>query len=174
MQDRSNIFITRNYDSYFSISEAIHESGFSYECPVLKNEIIEANRLISEKLQLPIATKICSFRKLRIVEGWPMCIEQIYVDAKSVPDLPKTDMTDLSFYSWCKDKYGYSVTKSIEEIKVVMASDEEAKLLMINPRDEVMMLDGVSYVEKYRPFEYYQIISIPGFYRFRSVNNNGQ
>ena len=90
MKNTKDIHIIRNFDSYFSITDAIEEMGFSYEAPVLENKVIEANKFIAERLQLPLAAKVCSFKKLRIVEGLPMCIEQIYVDYDEVPALPKT------------------------------------------------------------------------------------
>ena len=174
MKNTKDIHIIRNFDNYFSITDAIEEMGLSYEAPVLENKVIEANKFIAERLQLPLAAKVCSFKKLRIVEGQPMCIEQIYVDYDEVPALPKTDMTDRSFYAWCKETYGYEVMRDEEEIKVVHASVDEAKLLHLQPNSEVMMLEGTSYKEKLKPFEYFQIISIPGFYRFRSVNHHAK
>ena len=77
MNKSNEIFVTRNVDSEFSITDEIKRRGFSYACPVLENKVIEANKLIAEKLQLPIASRVCSFCKLRVVEGQPVAIEQI-------------------------------------------------------------------------------------------------
>ena len=171
MNKSNEIFVTRNVDSEFSITDEIKRRGFSYACPILENKVIEANKLIAEKLQLPIASRVCSFCKLRVVEGQPVAIEQIYIDENDTPSLSSTDMNHRSFYQWCKTEYGYEVMRSEEEIKVVHASEKEASLLKIKPDDEVMMLEGVTYKTDIKPFEFFQIISIPGFYRFRSCTH---
>ncbi|WP_298665846.1 GntR family transcriptional regulator [uncultured Solobacterium sp.] len=170
MNSKKDIYIVRNADNNISVSEELKEKGFNYECKILTNTVIEANKLIASKLQLPIASKVCSFRKLRIVDGEPISIEQVYIDLNQLPDLPHVNLTNKSFYEWLLTTHDVKVTRREETIKVAKADKEEAKLLNISIDEKVMMLEGISFRERQIPFEYYQVICIPGFYHYRSVN----
>lgn len=111
------VFVTRQLDQFESITQALEARGFHYTYPILNQSVIEANKLISEQLQIPIATRIFSYRKLRIVH----------------------------------------------------ASEEEARLLHVAEDAEILMSTGLTYLDSVKPFEYFQIVAIPSFFKFRSV-----
>ena len=52
MNNKKDIYIVRSADNKTSVSEELKEKGFNYECRVLTNTVIEANKLIASKLQL--------------------------------------------------------------------------------------------------------------------------
>ena len=59
--------------------------------------------------------------------------------------------------------------KSEEEILIVEASEEEQRLLDCRDK-ELMMIRGTTYKEEPELFEYFEIVSVSDFYRFRSVS----
>ena len=59
--------------------------------------------------------------------------------------------------------------KSEEEILVVTPSPKEQELLQTKDQ-ECLMIRGTSYVEEGIPFEYFEIVAISDFYKFRSVS----
>ena len=56
-----------------------------------------------------------------------------------------------------------------EEILIVEANEEECEHLELEMGDEVVLIKGTAYIEDGNPFEYFEVTSIPSFYRFRSV-----
>ena len=81
------------------------------------------------------------------------------------------DFNNISFFSEVYKHKGISKLRSVQEILIVEADDEERKLLQLNENDqEIMLIKGVSIKEDNRPFEYFEISSDLEFYRFRSAS----
>ena len=67
-------------------------------------------------------------------------------------------------------KKGYRTIRSEEEILVVEAKDDECQLLQMPKGSEILLIKGVTYkAENDLPFEYFELVCDPSFYRFRSV-----
>ena len=172
MKTNKEISITRELGQFNSITQAIREAGYSYEYPILVSRIVEANKIVSNELQIPIATPVFEYKKLRVVENKPRAIEHIFIDARNVENIEHEDLTNKSLYEFLYAHYGLKVARNEEEILVVHADEEESKLLKIEVNAEVMLIKGRSYMTKFKqPFEYFQITAIPGFFRYRSVSS---
>ena len=165
-----NVFVVRRLDEFESVTQCLEKQGFHYHYPILTQQVIEANKMISEMMQVPIASKVFSYKKIRIVENVPRSLEQIYIDYKRVPGIEQLELEDQSLYQVLKDKYGFVVHKSEEEIRIVHANSTEAELLHLKENSEVLLTTGISYVDRFGPLEYYELTSIPGFFKYRSVD----
>ncbi|NCB32304.1 MAG: UTRA domain-containing protein [Erysipelotrichia bacterium] len=170
MNKNENIYVIRQLDKFESITESVEALGFSYQYNVLTQSVVEANKMISEMLQIPIATKVFSYRKLRIIEGKPRSLEHTYIEYSKVKNIEKADLENQSLYRYLRENYKYKIGRSEEEIRIVQASEEESQLLKIKNHSEVLMTTGISYLSGVEPFEYSEVIAIPSFFRFRSVN----
>ena len=146
-----NVFIVRDFQNFFSVTEAIENSHYKYEYVILNKKILEANKFISSKL--------------------PRMIEKVYIDYQKVPGIENEDLSKGSLYSLLKEKFGYSIIKNEEDIMMVHANQYEATQLNIENNSEVLMIVGNSFAELRKPFEYYELISLPSFFRFRSVHH---
>lgn len=129
--------------------------------------MIEANKLISEQLQIPIATRIFSYRKLRIVEGKPRSVEQVYIEYEKVRGIETLPLENRSLYRVLREQFGYDICRNEEEIRIVHASEEEAQLLQVEDDAEILMSTGLTYLDSMKPLEYFQIVAIPSFFKFR-------
>ena len=125
------VFVTRQLDQFESITQALEARGFHYTYPILNQSVIEANKLISEQLQIPIATRIFSYRKLRIVEEKPRSIEQVYIEYEKVRGIEALPLENRSLYRVLREQFGYDIRRNEEEIRIVHASEEEARLLHV-------------------------------------------
>lgn len=168
---KDNIFILRELDKFASITDSIKAKKLTLENKVLEQKVIEANYYISSRLEVPLATKLFYLSKLRIVEGIPKSIEKTYIDYELVKGMELEDLNDVSFYAVLEEKTGIKTIKSQEEMLIVEANEQEQDLLNLEEGDEVLLLKGITYKDEIKPFEYFEIISVPSFYRFRSVSN---
>ena len=159
-----NISILRDLTVCQSVSEALTKQGLTFEYRILNLEIKEANRFISRMLKSSLGTPVLFLRKLRVIEGIPKSIESTYMVYEKVKDLEH-----CSFYELIREKFGYVTQKSEEEILVVTPSPKEQELLQTKDQ-ECLMIRGTSYVEEGIPFEYFEIVAISDFYKFRSVS----
>jgi DNA-binding GntR family transcriptional regulator len=160
--------VLRNIDRFASVSEAIISRGYSYKYQVLDMSIIESNRLISKALDIPLASKVFSFEKVRIVEDEPKSIEKVYIDYKKIPGIEKMDLSNESFYSILKREYGIEINQSEEEILIVEANKKESQILSLQENSDVLFIKGITFIHDQVPFECFEIVSVADFYKFRS------
>lgn len=164
-----SISITRQLETYPSTADALRDHKLTYEIQVIQQDVIETNRYLSKKFELPLATPLFLLKRLRIVEGQPKTIETSYIPYHFVPDIEKKSLKDVSFYDFLKEHYQISIMKSEEEILLVHASEEEKD--MLHPmKDKILLLKGRTYDEELRTIEYFENAAVPDFYVFRSVS----
>jgi DNA-binding GntR family transcriptional regulator len=165
----NEIFVLRNIDTFSSTSSGtLISQGFSYRYEVLEMSIIESNRFISKALGIPLASKVFSFSKVRIVEDQPKSIEKIYIEYNKIPGIEKMNLSKESFYSIIKREYSIEINQSEEEILIVEANEREKQILRLEEDSEVLLIKGTTFIHNHEPFELFEIVSIPDFYKFRS------
>ncbi len=167
--ESTDLFILRDLESSQSVSDVIREKKLHFENKILNLEVIESNRYISRMLKVPLASKVLYFRKMRVIEGIPKSIEKTYIIYDKVRGVEDADLAHQSFYGIIRDRFGYAIQKSEEEILLVSAGEEEQRLLQC-PDKDLMMIRGTTYKGDLEPFEYFEIVSVSDFYRFRSVS----
>lgn len=165
---QENRYILRDMERFESITGTLAEQEIRSRHKVLDLEVTESNRYISQKLKIPIASKILYFRKLRLIGGVPKSIERTYVLYDKVRGIEKEDLEGNSFYRILNQRYGYVYRKNEEEILIVEAGEEEKRLLECDDQ-ELMMIKGTTYNEGPEPFEYFEIVAVSDLYEFRSV-----
>lgn len=164
-----NVVILRDLDKFTSVTDAIVAQHLNFKNVVLKCEVIESNYYISQMLRIPLASKIFYLSRLRIVNGTPRSIEKTYIEYNKVKGLEKKDFTNVSFYKILEDHIGLRINGTNEEILIVEGNDEECEKLEIPQLSEVVLIKGTAFIDEGKPFEYFEITSIPSFYRFRSI-----
>lgn len=167
------VTILKDMDCLMSTTELINQSGFSHEIKITDCRTIESNYYLSQQLNVPLATKLFYLCRERIVDGIPSVIEKNYVPYSFVPGIEKLDFSG-SYYARLKEKYNIMISVSEEELLIVNAKDDEIAMLNIPNGSEILLDKGLSYVSEKRdkPFEYFEIVSLPSFFQFRSVSKN--
>lgn len=166
--EQDSRYILRDMERFESMTDTLMNQNMRSQYRILDLEITESNRFISQKLKIPIASKILYFRKLRLIGGVPKSIERVFVRYDKVQGIEQEDLEGRSFYRVLNERYGYSSRKSEEEILIVEAGEEEKQLLGCGT-GELMMIKGITYKEGPEPFEYFEIVAVSDLYEFRSV-----
>lgn len=166
---KENISILRDLTVCQSVSETLTKQGLKFEYRILDLEIMESNRFVSRMLKVSLGTPVLFLRKLRVIEGIPKSIESTYMIYARVKGVEKEDLEHRSFYQIIYERFGYVTQKSEEEILVVTPSPKEQKLLQTKDQ-ECLMIRGTTYMDEEMPFEYFEIVAISDFYKFRSVS----
>ena len=168
MSDKE-IYIVRDLDNFVSVTQKIESLDLEYQCKVLNIRIEESNLYISRKLGIPIASKILYMERLRIVEGSPKSIEKVYMPYEKVKGIENEDLESQSLYLLLNNLFGYVIQEREEEILVVESNEEERKLLETEDK-EVLLIKGHTNMGGELPLEYFEIVSVTDFYRFRSTS----
>ena len=166
---KKEISALRSDSPFKSITDNLIENNFKFEYKILDLSIIESNRIISEYLNIPLASKVLSYKKMRIIEDIPTSIEQVYIEYRKVIGLENINLENKSLYKTLKDMYNYEVHRSEEELLVVKATEEEKELLKLENDDYVNFTRGISYLSNNSILEYYELISRYDFFKYRSV-----
>ena len=166
-----NYYVLRDIDGFMSVTQAIREQGLKLENKIIEQSVIESNYYLSQQLGVPLATKIFYLCRVRIVDGEPKSIEKTYIKYSNVPGIEKIDLKNESFYKILLEKYNYQILRTSEELLLVDAKREEKRLLEIEGNCEILLNRGYSFISNNNqdPFEYFEMSSLPSFYRFRSV-----
>lgn len=170
--DKDNIYVLRDIDCFMSVTEAILEQGLTLENRIIEKKVIESNYYLSKQLNVPLATKLFYLCRVRYVEGIAQSIEKTYIEYSKVEGLEEYDLGNTSFYGLLLKEYGIQVYETQEELLLVEAKREEKRLLGLEGKCEILLNRGTSYVSKndHEPFEYFEMSSLPSFYRYRSVS----
>ncbi|MDD3429658.1 MAG: GntR family transcriptional regulator [Oscillospiraceae bacterium] len=160
--------LERDLQDAKSITESVRDTGHYVETQILEREIVECNKHISKKLQLPIGHKLFCMRRLRLLDGEPYMIENNYIDYERIPDIEAYDFAEESFYN-VLSYYGAVVTQGYETVGITYATQEEAELLKLQEGEAMFYLSGVSYESEERPLEYFKSVTRADKVRFSSV-----
>ncbi|CRH84815.1 HTH-type transcriptional regulator frlR [Chlamydia trachomatis] len=168
---REELFILRDIDSFEPATAQMRKKGYTFSNRVLEVKRVPSNHYLSQELNIPLNTELFLLSRLRIVEGYPVSIEKTWIQYEKVKGLEKVDFTDISFYALLKEKFGIQIIETKEELLIVNAKQSEKEHLNTK---QILFEKGTSYMEgESVPFEYFEMSSIPSFYRFRSVSVNG-
>lgn len=169
--DKNNIYVLRDIDSFMSVTEAIREQGLTLENCIIEKKVIESNYYLSKQLNVPLATELFYLCRVRYVEGIAQSIEKTYIEYSKVKGIEEYNLENISFYGLLLKEYGIQICKTVEELLLVEAKREEKRLLGLEGKCEILLNRGTSFVSKKdrEPFEYFEMSSLPSFYRYRSV-----
>lgn len=164
------ITIERNTKAYYSTTSLLKKYGYNYQVIVLKKDIIEANKTISNELNIPLASNVYEIKRLVIVEGKPKAIETSFIAAELIPDFYSINIENKPLYTILNDKYNIQIDKSEERIIVAEATKSERELLSLKDDLDVMVINGSSGDKTGRIVELYQTVAVYNFFEFKGVN----
>jgi len=146
---------------------ALHLLGFSEEMgrlgsrvrsTVLRQERTVPPKRIAEQLHLASHEQVITIVRLRQVDQTPLLLETSHLPACLCPGLENVDLAERSLYTWLATEHqltGYRATQTVEATAV---SDYEQRLFQLTPGTAMLMVEGVTYDQQDRPFEYFKTI----------------
>ncbi|MGQ5525022.1 GntR family transcriptional regulator [Chitinimonas sp. PSY-7] len=132
-----------------SFSEEIRNRGFAPASRWLSRIISIASQEEVLRLGLSPAANVARLKRLRMADNTVMAVETSTLPSRYLPD--PTAMGD-SLYSWL-DSRGTPVTRALQHIKAVNASDEIAQLAGIPSGSAMLMITRIGYLESGLPIE---------------------
>lgn len=145
----------------------LHLSGFSEEMArlgstvvstVLRQEHAIPPKRIAEQLHLAPNEQVITIIRLRQVDQTPLLLETSHLPARLCPDLENVDLAECSLYRWLATEQqltGYRTTQTVEATTV---NDYEQRLFQLMPGTAMLLVEGITYDQHDRPFEYFKTI----------------
>ena len=151
--------LERSLQDAKSTSQSVRAAGLVLQSKVLDIQVLECNRSISQKLQIPLGRKVFYLSRLRIIDGTPYMLEGCYVNWELCPGLEEHDYTTESLYR-VLNSHGVYPVQGEEQVGITYATEEEAAQLRISEGDHLFYRSGVTCDEEGRPVDYFK--SVPG------------
>lgn len=151
-------FVTRpklekNITHLQGFTENMRQRGMKATSKVLEQTIAEADEEIGEKLRLNRGDRVMRLRRLRLADGIPMAIEESHVPMRQFPGLERIDFAKNSLYATLRAQYGVRVGYADEIIEALPATREEANLLTIPSKANILSISRVILTLQESPIE---------------------
>lgn len=138
--------------------EDMVEQGYTPVSKVLRQERIDADAKIARNLKLHVGDPVIVIKRVRYVNNSPLQLVTTYLPYALCESVLHVDFTHQSLYVFLRNVCDLHIARGKRMIEAVLATDEEAKLLEIEPGAPLILLDSVSYLEDGRPLEYYRAV----------------
>ncbi|MDR1793786.1 MAG: UTRA domain-containing protein [Erysipelotrichaceae bacterium] len=162
------VTVTQNLDQPCFIGELLKQQKLPYHFQILENMVIEANKTISHKLQLPLASLIYVHKRLRVVEDLVRTSEVFFIDYRKVPEILNYDMSKQPLFTILKDHYHFLVVHSTQEVSIFKAKPYSASLFNVKPQTSLVRIESYLFDQNGEVLCYFDQYARPDFYCFKS------
>lgn len=126
-----------------------HLCGFSAEMRalglepgsrVLKSGIVPADPENAAVFEVAVKAPVFHLQRLRLADGIPLAIEQIFLPAQRFPGIEKLDFATLSLYETMRERYRVRLGRVDEILEARSPDKKEAKLLNLDPCASLLVI----------------------------------
>jgi GntR family transcriptional regulator len=135
----------------------------------LSFELIKPESSIAENLKILPADNVFFLSRVRLADGEPIAIENIYLPEKHFPGLDKYSFEDNSLYSVLKTYYKTEVILKQEKLNAVLVEGEYARILFSKAKGVGMQMRGVDFDTYMNPVSCFDSIYHGTKYTFDST-----
>jgi len=150
----------------FSMTENLAQDGMQSTNRILKQEVIPADREIGPGLGLTGRALVVHLNNLRLADGLPFAIEDMYFSAERFSELAEMDLNNRSVYAVLEQNFDAHPQEAQDTVTAGPATRQEARLLGITTGAPVMRLRRTSTDRRGRPVEYSKVVFHAERYQF--------
>ncbi|ENT4819118.1 TPA: GntR family transcriptional regulator [Citrobacter farmeri] len=148
--------INRRLNSLYNFTESMREQGIKPRSLVLQSEVIDADEIVADKLNLTqTQRKVFILKRVRLGDDTPLLLETTCIPWNLCQGIELYDFATLSLYDVLKNEFGLTITHATEHIEAVIISKSAAHYLQC--AEKVMAgyhIERVSFLENGFVFEY--------------------
>ena len=97
---------------------------------------------------------------MRSLDGTPVTLSQIYLDAVRFPQLDEYDFAKESLYGVLRERYGVEVKSGHENLSISNCDEREAECLMVKVGSPVLYQSGITADDQDKVFECFKEITL--------------
>jgi GntR family transcriptional regulator len=150
----------------FSVTESLAKDGLSPQNQILVQEVILAAGAVSSELALSEGARVVHLYSLRLADGLPLAIEDMYYPAERFPALANLDLNNRSVYATLERLYDAHPQEAMDVVAAGSATRDEAGLLGINKGAPVMRVQRTSTDRQGLPVEFTRVVFHAERYQF--------
>lgn len=148
--------ISQAQGTLYSLFSSVERTGHrpSSEVRVLE---ARADGVVAARLGLEESTPLVHLERLRLSDGEPLAIDRVWLPAQIAAPLLEADLTHTSVYAELERCCGIRLTGGREQVRAVVPSAEEQRLLGIGPGVAGLHVERVGELRG-RPVEWRQTL----------------
>lgn len=150
--------LTHNALRLSSFSEEMARLGSRVTSTVLRQEINRPPKRIAEQLHLGADEPVVTIVRLRQVDEIPLLLETSHLPAGRCPGLDKANLAEASLYTWLETNYRLTVYRATQTLEATTISAYEQTLFRLEAGTAMLLVEGVTYDQQDRPFEYFKAL----------------
>jgi len=144
----------------------LSKSGVTPQLNVMTQEVIPAPAPVSAGLRLAEEAAVVHLFALRLVDGLPLAVEDMYFPAERFADLVKMKLDNASIYATLEKTFDAHPQQALDVVSAGGATREEARLLGINKGAPVMRVQRTSTDRQGLPVEFSKVVFHAERYQF--------
>ncbi|MER2064038.1 MAG: GntR family transcriptional regulator [Alkalibacterium sp.] len=121
-------------------------SGHKVDSKILAFEVVQADEIVQDKLNLKPGSFVYNIHRVRYVDGKPVVIEKTAMPIERVPGLERKHL-ESSVYQYIKDELGLNIQSAHRRVTVKKASEEEALHLEIDKNDPIAVTEQITFLD---------------------------
>jgi len=145
--------IDRDLGEARSFSEEMLLRGLAPETRLTSARPESASHAIARALGLEVGAPTLHLERLRMADGEPLLLEQVWLSAERFPGLLALDLERGSLYDLLASRYDARIAWTRESLDAMALPSREAGLLRLRPRAPVLRIEGVAFDAADRPVE---------------------
>jgi GntR family transcriptional regulator len=130
-----------------SFTEDMRRRSMTPGTRLVEMETIHAGARLGRALHVSPGEQVVRVLRLRLADGEPMAVEDLYVTASLIPGLTRIDLQNASFYALLRERYGITVARGIQVIEPTVTSQQEANLLGVPLHSPALMFERTTQSE---------------------------
>lgn len=147
--------------------DALHLLGFTAEMirqggvvgsRVLEQTVLTASPRVAAELNLAPGEPATKIVRLRLSHETPLLIETSFIPVALYPGLAHEDLAAQSLYALLEQRSGLRLERARQTLEATIANDYESSLFGIQPGTPMILLEGVTYLDRGSPVEYFKAI----------------
>ncbi|MEU1726889.1 GntR family transcriptional regulator [Nonomuraea sp. NPDC005692] len=137
-----------------SFADLMHMHGMDPDTRLVASGIERPGEMVAAALALAAGAQVVYLERLRIADGEPLILEQVYLPADRFAGLLKHDLERNSLYSLLAEHYGARIVRAREVIEPVRLRAHEARLLDQPVERPAMLVEGIAFGPGDEPVEF--------------------
>ncbi len=151
-------FVTRppidlDLDGTMSFTEELQQLGHDPSTRVVTARTLPAEVAVAEALEVAVGASVVHLERLRMADGEPLLLEQVFLPEARFPGLLASDLERGSLYELLTERYRTPVVRAREALEPIALPAREAHLLGVEPDRPALLIEGIAFDRSGRPVE---------------------
>jgi GntR family transcriptional regulator len=141
-------------DGTLSFTEELQHLGHDPATRVVTAKTVGAEAAVADALAIPVGAPVVHIERLRMADGEPLLLEQVFLPEARFPGLLASDLERGSLYELLTDRYATRVVRAREALEPISLPTREAQLLGVEPHRPALLIEGLAYDTAGAPVEF--------------------